>query len=109
MRIALTLAVSLGCAALASASTIVDYVVDAGGTNNSPLIGLAARGEFSVSGNQLTILLENTSTGVPTGFASAQQLVVSVGFNLPSGVDFASGDTALIGPGSVGLRSLPTG
>lgn len=105
MRTALGLVLSLGCAALASASTIVDYVVDAGGTNNNPLNGLAARGEFDISGNQLTVLLENTSTGAPLGFASAQQLVVSVGFNLPSGVDFASGDTALIGPGSVGAGS----
>lgn len=86
-----------------SAGVIVDYVVDAGGNNTDPLNGLAARATFDISGHQLLIQLENTSTGVPAGFSAAEQLVVSLGLNLPVGVAFASGDSAVIGAGSHGL------
>lgn len=105
MRNALALVTLLAGTIGASAGTIVDYVVDAGGTNHNPLNGLAARAEFEISGNQLTILLENSSTGIPTGFGAAQQLLVSLGMNLPTGVNFASGDTAVIGAGSAGVGS----
>jgi hypothetical protein len=92
-------------AAIAAADVTVDYTVDAGGNNQEPLNGLAARATYSISGNQLSILLENTSLGVPNSFDSADQLLVSLGFNLPQGVDIFSGDTAVIGPGSRGLGS----
>jgi hypothetical protein len=92
-------------APLTAADIIVDYTIDAGGNNSEPLNGLAARGTFSISGDQLTILLENTSSGVPPSFEVADSLIVSVGMNLPGGVMIASGDAAVIGPGSVGLGS----
>lgn len=79
------------------------YTMDAGGSNTNPLNGLAALATWESSGDQLTILLENTSTGVPIGFDTASSLLVSLGFNLPDGVTILSGDTAVIGPGSTGL------
>jgi hypothetical protein len=92
-------------AAVAAADITVDYTFDCGGENTEPLNGLAARATYKISGNKLSILLENTSLGVPDSFGAADQLVVSLGFNLPSGVDILSGDTAVIGPGSKGLGS----
>lgn len=88
---------------LAAADVIVDYTLDAGGDNSEPLNGLAARATFSISDDQLTILLENTSTGVPSGFETSDSLLVSLGMNLPDGLAILSGDAAVIGPGSVGL------
>ena len=90
-------------AAGAQADIIVDYTVDAGGLNPDPLNGLAARATFSTSDDALSILLENTSTGIPDGFETADSLLVSLGLNLPAGVDFIAGDAALIGPDSIGL------
>lgn len=90
---------------VAAADVTVDYTVDAGGNNQEPLNGLAARATYRISGNQLSILLENTSLGVPNSFDSADQLLVSLGMNMPQGVDILSGDTAVIGPGSRGLGS----
>ena len=88
----------------ASADIIVEYTADAGGNNNEPLNGLAARGTFAIEGNDLTILLENTSTGVPDSFEVSDSLLVSLGINLP-GVDILSGDAVIIGPDSSGLGS----
>lgn len=90
------------CASVAAGDIIADYTVDAGGNNNQPLNGLSARGTFRVSGSQLEILLENTSTGVPSGFEAADSLLVSLGINLP-GVSITGGQSAVIGPGSTGL------
>jgi hypothetical protein len=87
----------------APAGLIVEYIHDYGGTNTDPLNGLSARGTFSIDGTELTILLENTSTGVPAGFEASDSLVVSLGMNLPDGIVIGSGDSALIGPGSVGV------
>jgi hypothetical protein len=56
---------------------------------------------FTAVGSELTILLENTSTGVPAGFSVADSLLTSVAFNLP-GLTMA-GAFAEVGPGSVGL------
>lgn len=95
----------LALASVAAADVIVDYTFDAGGSTSDPLNGLSARGTFSRSGNQLMILLENTSTGVPASFTTAASLLVSVGMNLPDGVAFLSGDAAEIGVGSVGIGS----
>lgn len=81
----------------------VNYTVDGGGSNNAPLNGLAARATFTTRGALMTVLLENTSTGLPTGFGTADSLLVSLGFNLPQGMSIVSGNTAVIGPGSVGL------
>lgn len=106
MRVALSMAVLSACIVVGhvNAGTItVDYTVDAGGSNHNPLNGLAARAKFDTSGNVMTILLQNTSTGMPSGFDSAASLLVSLGLNLPSGVTFLSGNTAVIGPGSAGL------
>jgi len=82
---------------------VVDYTVDLGGKNTEPLNGLAARATWDIDGTTLTITLENTSTGIPKGFEASDQLVVSLGFNLPEGNSISSGDSALIGPGSIGL------
>lgn len=90
--------------ATAKAATItVNYTGDAGGNNNSPLNGLAALARFVSGGNQLDITLQNTSTGLPSGFDTAASLLVSLGFNLPDGITIVSGNSAVIGPGSVGL------
>lgn len=72
----------------------------------APLNGLSARATYTLlSSTQLQILLENTSTGVPAGFEVSDSLIVSLGFNLPGGVEFQSGDVSVIGPGSVGIGS----
>jgi hypothetical protein len=81
----------------------VDYTFDAGGSNPFGPDGLAARATFEISGNQLVILLENTSTGAPMDALVADTILVSLGFNLPDDVMIDSGVGALIGPGSVGL------
>lgn len=81
----------------------VNYTVDGGGNNNAPLNGLAARATFTTNGALMTVLLENTSTGLPAGFDTAASLLVSVGFNLPQGMSIVSGNTAVVGPDSVGL------
>jgi len=101
----------LACLAVLTAAThwagadiIVEYTVDAGGDNSEPLNGLAACATFSIEGNDLTILLENTSTGVPDSFEVSDSLLVSLGINLP-GVDILSGDAAVVGLGSIGLGS----
>lgn len=91
----------------AHADIVVDYVVDAGGNNSDPLNGLAARATYTLSGDQLSILLENTSAGVPVGFDTSDSLLVSLGINLP-GVQFATGDAADIGPGSIGIGTWAT-
>ena len=94
----------LALAVPVSASTItIDLLQDSGGSNTERLDGLAAEATFSTSGTQLTILLQNTSTGLPSGFDSAASLLVSLGMNLPSGMTIVSGDSATIGPDSVGL------
>jgi len=82
---------------------VVDYTVDAGGNNTDPLNGLAARATWTLSGTSLTILLENTSAGVPDSFEVSDSLLVSLGFNLLHDVTITSGDSAVIGAGSVGL------
>lgn len=86
----------------AADKVIIDYTVDAGGNNRDPLNGLSARGTWQVNGNQLRILLENMSSGVPEGFDVGDSLLVSLGFNLGD-IKIASGDTAVIGDGSVGM------
>lgn len=94
------------CALLASpafADYTVNYTVDAGGNNANGLGGLGAAATFSVSGTTLTVLLQNTSTGVPAGAEAADQLLVSVAFNLTGGTTFLSGNSAVIGAGSTGL------
>lgn len=96
------LAALLGTAC-AQATVIVNYTVSAGGTNTEPLNGLAARATFDLNGTALDILLENTSTGVPVSFGAADSLLVSIGMNLPRGLRIATGDAAVIGPGSRGL------
>ncbi|HUU95921.1 MAG TPA: XDD4 family exosortase-dependent surface protein [Phycisphaerae bacterium] len=93
---------ALASAPYAAADVIVEYTADAGGNNNEPLNGLAARATFAIDGNDLTILLENISTGVPDSFEVSDSLLVSLGINLP-GVDILTGDAAIIGPDSIGL------
>lgn len=98
----MVLAAAFGGSA-AIADIVVDYAIDAGGSNNNPLNGLSARATFTLTkgGTGLCIKLQNTSTGLPDGFDTAASLLVSLGMNL--GVDFASGDSAVIGAGSTGL------
>ncbi|MGI9015355.1 MAG: XDD4 family exosortase-dependent surface protein [Phycisphaerales bacterium] len=96
------LAVVVSSSALAGLS--VNYTQDVGGQNANPLAGLSARGTFTSSGTTLTILLENTSTGVPLDFDASDSLLVSIAFNLP-GIVILSGDSAVIGPGSSGISA----
>jgi hypothetical protein len=91
-----------GALPLGAGPITVFYTVDLGGDNSDPLNGLAAEGTFTLNGTSLSVLLTNTSSGVPVDFDVASSLLVSVGMNLP-GVDMLSGDAAVIGPGSVGL------
>jgi len=84
------------------ADIVVHYTIDAGGSLGGPLNGLSARATFRTSSTSLTVLLENTSTGLPPAADVSDSLLVSLGINLP-GVDIASGDAAIIGPGSIGL------
>lgn len=93
------------CVVCGRADVIVNYVVDAGGNNTNPLNGLAARATFGLSGTQLAVLLENTSTGIPAGFEVSDSLLVSIGMNLPDDVSIFSGNAAVIGAGSHGLGS----
>jgi len=86
----------------ATGDVIVNYTQDAGGANPLPLNGLAAQALFDIDGKYLSILLKNTSTGVPAGFDTAASLLVSLGMNLP-GADILSGDAAVIGPDATGL------
>lgn len=101
----ITLVCAVAFAAAAHADFIVTYTQDAGGLNTEPLNGLAARATFSLSGTQLSILLENISTGVPASFEVSDSLLVSLGMNLPVGVLISSGNTAVVGPGAVGIGS----
>jgi hypothetical protein len=106
MKIRYAISMTLGVLAMAGASrgaVTVDYIYDAGGNNPGGPDGLAARATYEIDGNQLTILLENTSTGAPMDALVADTLLVSLGFNLPDGVLIDSGVSALIGPGSIGL------
>jgi hypothetical protein len=93
----------LGIGSAASGSIMVNYTVDAGGNNPNGPSGLSAKGTWSISGTELTILLENTSTGVPIGALTADQLLVSLGFNLVDGITITAAVSAEIGPGSVGV------
>lgn len=89
----------------ANADIIAVYEFDAGGNNGDPLNGLKAQASFSIVGQTLTILLENVSSNVPVGFDVSDSLLVSLGMNLPDGVEIASGDSAVIGPDSAGVGS----
>lgn len=64
--------------------------------------GLGASATFSLSadGTTLTIVLTNTSTGVPDGFDESDSLLTSVSFDLPDGVDIEGG-SVVITDGSV--------
>lgn len=103
MRATCVLVCAAALGVVARADVTVNYILDAGGENTEPLNGLSARATFTLSGSgtELTILLENTSTGVPASFDASDQLLSSLGMNLP--VNILAGDWAVIGPGSVGL------
>jgi hypothetical protein len=97
------IASSFALTCLAGASVVVDYTVDAGGSNPAGPSGLAASATWTISGTQLTVVLRNTSTGVPAGADVADSLLVSLGFDLVGGITITSGDSALIAPGAYGL------
>ena len=95
-------AVLLGLCTSVRADFIVTYGVDEGGHNTFGVEGLSAQSTWHLDGTTLTILLENTSTAVPDGFEVSDSLLVSLGFDLGD-VFIVSGDSAVIGDGSVGL------
>ena len=64
----------------------IDEVIVQGGGNSSVLSGTA---NFTLSGNTLTIILANTSSGA-TGGSAATNLLTGIGFNLPTGVTIAN-------------------
>ena len=78
-------------------ATIVKTVTDVGGDGPG---GLA-----NEAGDVITysIVVTNTSTGVPSGAEVADSLLVSLGFNLVDGVVIVSGNSAVIGASSIGL------
>lgn len=83
-------AASLSLPLQASATPVgIDEVIVQGGGNSSVLSGTA---DFSLSGNTLTILLTNTSSGA-TGGTSATNLLTGIGFNLPTGISIANNGT----------------
>lgn len=90
-------------AAVCPATIIVDYTADAGGDNPNPVNGLAAQASWRIDGATLTIVLRNASTGVPIGAEVSDSLLVSLAFDLGDGVSITSGNSAVIGAGSVGL------
>ncbi|MHC4414815.1 MAG: XDD4 family exosortase-dependent surface protein [Planctomycetota bacterium] len=102
-RFAIAAVALLAASAPGRAEVMVNYTIDAGGMNPNPLNGMTASATFEINGQQLTILLANTSTGAPVGSETADSLLVSVGFNLINGITIVSGDSAVIGPGSVGI------
>jgi hypothetical protein len=93
------------CSSLAKADFVVNYTLDAGGSNNNPLNGLAAKATYALSGTKLTITLQNNSTGVPSGTDAASSLIVSLAFDLPSSGTFLSGDVSAVAAGSHGIGS----
>ena len=85
-----TAAVTVGLTASAQAAVIT---YDAGN-------GLSATADFNVSGSTLTILLSNTSGGTFGGQnGSANMVLSSLSFDLPTGVTITGGTVAL-GSGS---------
>jgi len=66
--------------AKATLVTIDEIIFQQDGSVNPAV--LAGTADFSVSGNTLTIVLTNSSTGA-TGGAAATNLLVGIGFNLP--------------------------
>jgi hypothetical protein len=105
LRCALGAVGLMALAVSAPAAITVNYTVDGGGNNHDPLNGLAARATFDMTGSTLSVLLENTSAGVPVSFEVSDALLVSVGMNLPAGIAITDGLNAVIGLGSVGLGS----
>lgn len=101
LRSAIALWLMVSCSTT-QASFVVDYTIDVGGKNTSGSTGLSARSTWVIDGNQLSILLENTSTALPAGFGTADSLLVSLAFNLDN-QSIVSGNTAEIGLGSIGL------
>ena len=102
-RCAVVAAAILVPAVACPANIIVHYTADAGGANTNPLNGLAASASFRVDGLTLTIVLTNTSTGVPGGAEVSDSLLVSLAFNLGNGISITSGDNAIIGAASTGI------
>lgn len=97
-------AVLVACSAV-GANVVVNYTVDAGGSNSNPLNGLSASAAWRTDGTELTITVTNSSTGVPIGAEVSDSLLVSLAFNLGNGLFIVSGDSAVIGPGSTGVGS----
>jgi len=64
--------------------------------------GLAAQATFTLlnGGTQLQIALQNTSTGVPDGFGSADRILTTIAFNLGGVNILGSGSSAAIGANS---------
>lgn len=84
MRLLMSFIAAACLAASTSAAVVsVDYTVDAGGKPNHGLDGLSARATFSTNGNELSILLQNTSTARAPGFSRTDMLLTSIAFNLP--------------------------
>lgn len=102
INLAAVAALFVSAGAMGEVATVY-YTVDMGGWNTDPLNGMQAMAIWESSGTDLSILLQNTSTGVPVGAQAADSLLVSVAFSLLDGVEIASGNTAVIGAGSYGL------
>ncbi len=98
----LTAILVLGACQYARADSItVDYV----GTGTDA--GLSGQAVFTADGTTtLTIALSNTSTGLPSGFDVADQLLTAIGFDL--GGRSVSGGSVKVGAGSTAYFSTGT-
>lgn len=66
--------------------------------------GLTAEAEFNLpNATTLTVRLKNTSTGVPIGFTSADQLLTGVSFDF-AGATSITGGSVVTGPSSASLN-----
>lgn len=97
--VSLAAAVVFACAAVASASSMTFYLSDPG------LPGLSAEAQFTIIDPiTLEVRLKNTSTAVPTGFETADQLITAVSwdFGIPGWDSDPSitGGMVVIGPDS---------
>mgnify|MGYP001070776124 CR=1 FL=1 len=105
---AVVLTVCAGSAHAGQISLTRAYTVEAGGSNQNGLGGLAAEATFTVQGRRMHVTLRNTSTAVPDKARVNDVLLSSLAFNLPSDVRVTSGDRAALAADSRGVGAWST-
>lgn len=96
------------CTTAVQASPItVDELLWEGDASNPTV--LSGTVDMSLSGNLLTIVLKNTSTGVTADGSGSTNLLTGLAFNLPTGISISSGTVTVPGGATnVGFSSLAT-